>query len=131
MNSGSTENSKQLQRWHEGDEEGLQALLERHLPWLRELEPQSVYINSVDAEARGIKNGDMVRVFNDRGVTIVPARVTERIMPRVVDLPPGAWYDPDENGIDRGGCANILTRDEHSPGGAYTTNTSLVQVEKA
>jgi anaerobic dimethyl sulfoxide reductase subunit A len=102
-----------------------------NLPWLRELEPQSVYMNSVDAGARGVKNGDMVSVFNDRGMTVLPARVTERIMPGVVDVPPGAWYDPDENGVDRGGCANILTRDEHSPGGAYATNTSLVQVEKA
>ena len=88
-------------------------------------------MNSVDAEPRGIKTGDMVRVFNDRGVTVLPAKVTERIMPGVVDIPPGAWYDPDENAVDRGGCANILTRDEHSPGGAYPTNTSLVQVEKA
>ena len=84
-------------------------------------------INTTDAEARGIKNGDMVRVFNDRGVTMLLARVTERIMPGVVDIPQGAWYDPDENGLDRGGCVNILTRDEHSPGGAYPTNTSLVQ----
>ena len=102
-----------------------------NLPWLQELEPQSAYMNSVDAETRGVKDGDMVRVFNDRGMTVLPARVTERIMPGVVDVPPGAWYDPDENRVDRGGCANILTRDEHSPGGAYATNTSLVQVEKA
>ncbi|MFC2066616.1 molybdopterin-dependent oxidoreductase [Chloroflexota bacterium] len=102
-----------------------------NIPWLRELEPQAVKINSVDAGERGIKNGDMVRVFNDRGVTVLPAKVTERIMPRVVDIPEGAWYDPDENGVDRGGCCNVLTRDEPSPGGAYVTNTALVQVEKA
>ena len=33
-------------------------------------------------------------------------------------------------GIDRGGCANVLTRGAHSPGGAAVHNTGLVQVEK-
>jgi anaerobic dimethyl sulfoxide reductase subunit A len=99
-----------------------------NLPWLRDLQPQVVWINSDDAEARGIKDGDMVRVFNDRGEMIIPARITERIMPGVVDVPQGAWYDPDEKGVDRGGCCNVLTRDEHSPGGAYCSNTALVQV---
>ena len=52
-------------------------------------------------------------------------------MPGVVDIPEGAWYDPDENGVDRGGCPNVLLNDEPSPGGALCTNTALVQVEKA
>jgi anaerobic dimethyl sulfoxide reductase subunit A len=90
-----------------------------------------VSINLVDAQARGIKGGDRVRVFNDRGEMIISARLTERIMPGVVDIPQGAWYSPDEKGVDRGGCCNVLTKDEHSPGGAYCSNTTLVQVEKA
>jgi len=102
-----------------------------NIPWLRELEPQAVAINARDAEARGIKDGDPVRVFNDRGEMSIPAKVTQRIMPGVVDVPEGAWYDPDKRGVDRGGCANVLTRDARSPGGAFTTNTCLVQVEKA
>jgi len=73
----------------------------------------------------------MVRVFNDRGVTMLPALVTKRIIRGVVTIPEGAWYDPDENGVDRGGCPNVLTRDEISPGGGYVTNTCLVQVAKA
>jgi anaerobic dimethyl sulfoxide reductase subunit A len=72
----------------------------------------------------------MVRVFNDRGEMVIPASVTGRIMPGVVDIPQGAWYDPDENGVDRGGCANILTKDIASPGGAFPSNTCLIQVEK-
>jgi len=102
-----------------------------NIPWLRELEPQAVKINTHDAQARGIKDGDPVRVFNDRGEMIIPAKVTQRIMPSVVDVPEGAWYDPDEQGIDHGGCPNVLTQDARSPGGAFTTNTCLVQVEKA
>jgi len=49
-----------------------------NVPWTKELEAQSVFINSADAQARGIKEGDMVRVFNDRGQTILPASVTSR-----------------------------------------------------
>ncbi len=102
-----------------------------NIPWLRELEPQALWISSKDAKARGIKDGSLVRAFNDRGEVVVPARVTERMMPGIVDLPQGAWYNPDQNGADRGGCANVLTKDEYSPGEAFITNTALVQVARA
>ena len=83
-----------------------------------------------DADARGIADGDMVRVFNDRGETRLPARVSSRIMPGVVDLPEGSWYDPDENGVDWGGNPNVLSKDETSPGGSFPSNTGLVEVAK-
>jgi anaerobic dimethyl sulfoxide reductase subunit A len=101
-----------------------------NIPWLRELYLQAITINANDAQDRGINHGDLVRVYNDRGEMLIPTRVTERIMPGVVDMPQGAWYDPDENGVDRGGCANILTKDVTSPGGAFVSNTALVQVER-
>jgi anaerobic dimethyl sulfoxide reductase subunit A len=101
-----------------------------NLPWLRELQSQEVSINTVDAESRGIRTGDPVRIFNDRGEVRIPAKVTERIMPGVVALPQGAWYQPDEQGIDHGGCANVLTKNVTSPGGAFVCNTTLVQIEK-
>ncbi|MEE8374496.1 MAG: molybdopterin dinucleotide binding domain-containing protein, partial [Dehalococcoidia bacterium] len=101
-----------------------------HVPWLNELLPQTVLISAADAKTRGIGDGDPVSVFNDRGQVVIPAKVSKRIMPGVVDVPQGAWYDPDENGVDRGGCANVLTKDASSPGGASCTNTALVQVEK-
>jgi anaerobic dimethyl sulfoxide reductase subunit A len=101
------------------------------VPWLREVEPHRVWINPVDAKPRGIQDGEEVHVFNDRGRVAIPAWVTERIIPGVVCIFEGAWYAPDENGIDRGGCANTLTKDDYSPGGACVLNTCLVQVAKA
>jgi len=100
------------------------------IPWLKELYAQAVTINTDDAQSRSIMDDDLVKIFNDRGTMIIPANVTDRIRPGVVDIPQGAWYDPDENGIDRGGCANVLTKDGCSPGGAFPGNTALVQIEK-
>ncbi len=101
------------------------------LPWLRETQVQGVQMHPADAMSRGIADGDRVKVFNDRGATLLPALVTKRIRKGVVSIPEGAWHDPDENGVDRGGGPNVLTRDEPSPGGGYVTNTCLVEVEKA
>lgn len=100
-----------------------------NVPWLREIEPHSVWINPKDAKIRKIQEGNLVDVFNDRGRIRLPAKVTERITPGVVNVSQGAWYDPDENGVDHGGCANVLTEDAHSPGGAHHMNSALVQVE--
>ena len=102
-----------------------------NVPWLTELESQAVIITASDAQVRGIKDGAQVRVFNDRGEMIIRASVTQRMMPGVVDIPEGGWYTPDEQGIDRGGCPNVLNRDAASPAGAFTSNTCLVQVQKA
>jgi anaerobic dimethyl sulfoxide reductase subunit A len=101
-----------------------------NIPWLKELEDQELWINSIDARERNINHGDLVRIFNDRGEVIIPAKVTERIMPGVVSIYQGAWYNPDQRGVDRGGCANVLLKDEHSPAGAFCSNTALVQVQK-
>lgn len=98
--------------------------------WLRALEPQQLWISIADAETRGIKNGDAVRVFNHRGVSITRAKVTNRIMPGVVSLEEGADFRPDDRGRDRAGSSNVLTRDEYSPAGAFASNSALVQVER-
>jgi len=101
-----------------------------NIPWFNELEPHAVWINPTDAAPRNIKEQDQVKVFNDRGAISILAKVTNRIIPGAVCVYQGAWYNPDASGVDQGGCANVLTRGEHSPGGAFCSNTALVQVEK-
>jgi len=100
--------------------------------WLVEAFPQRAFINPLDAEPRGIADGDLVRVFNDRGETALPCRVTPRILPGVVDIPQGAWWQPDENGVDRGGSVNVLTSARWTPYAFGTAQQTMqVQVEKA
>jgi anaerobic dimethyl sulfoxide reductase subunit A len=100
--------------------------------WLEEAFPQRLFINPIDAEARGIKDGEEVRVWNDRGAVMVRCRLTRRIMPGVVALPQGAWWTPDQNGVDRRGSVNVLTSERWTPlafGNAQ--HTVMVQVGKA
>ncbi len=81
---------------------------------------------------RGIAQGDSVRIHNDRGVTLIPAEVTQRIMPGVVALQAGAWWQPDENGVDRGGCANVLSSARITAlAKGNSHQTMLVEVVKA
>ncbi|MBI2869362.1 MAG: molybdopterin-dependent oxidoreductase [Chloroflexi bacterium] len=101
-----------------------------NLPWLSEVEPRRLWINSQDAQAHGIADGDRVMVFNDRGKALMKAWITERIMPGVVNIAEGGWFDIDEQGVDRGGCANTLIPDEPSPAGAWSAVSPLVQVIK-
>ncbi len=101
------------------------------LPWLRELVPNEAEMHTSDAEKRSLKDGDSARIYNDRGEVRMRLRVTERIMPGVINVPQGAWFQPDEKGIDRGGCPNTLCSDNYSPCGSFTWNSCLAEVEKA
>lgn len=102
-----------------------------NVDWLKEVAPQQMWINPLDAEDRGIQHGDIVLIYNERGKCIVPAKVTERILPGVLSLPQGAWYKPDRSGLDRGGCANSLTSLRPSPlSKGNPQHSNLVQVKK-
>ncbi|SJZ84038.1 trimethylamine-N-oxide reductase TorA [Consotaella salsifontis] len=72
-------------------------------------------INTKDAEKRGIADGDVVRVFNDRGQVLAGALVSDDILPGVIRLSEGAWYSPVEPGkpgsLDAYGDPNCLTVD--------------------
>jgi anaerobic dimethyl sulfoxide reductase subunit A len=96
--------------------------------WLEEAFPQRVFINPLDAKKRGLRDGERVRVYNDRGALVLPCRITNRILPGVVDIPQGAWYQPDETGTDRGGCVNVLTSHRWTPF-AFATAQHTIMVE--
>ena len=106
-----------------------------NLPWLREVHPDQVLINELDAKARNIADGDKVHVFNDRGCIEVPAHVTKRIMPGVCAVPQGAWYKPvkkDGKTIDVGACINTLTGHRPSPlAKGNPQHSNLVEIGKA
>ena len=71
---------------------------------------EPVWINPIDAAKRSIKNGDIVKLFNDRGGVLGGAIVSERIVPGVVYMDHGARYDPIVIGeLDRGGAINTIT----------------------
>ncbi len=92
---------------------------------------QEMWINPLDAAARGISNGDMIRIFNARGEVQIAAKVTPRMMPGVVALGEGAWYSPDSKRIDRAGSINVLTSQRPSPlAKGNPSHTNLVQVAK-
>ncbi|MFP4467652.1 MAG: DMSO/selenate family reductase complex A subunit [Bacteroidales bacterium] len=101
------------------------------IDWLEEAFPQRVFMNPIDARSRGIQDGDEVLVYNNRGKLCIPCRLTHKIMPGVVNIPQGAWWNPDKNGIDRRGNVNVLTSHRWTPlafGNAQ--HTIMVEVKK-
>ncbi len=98
--------------------------------WLQEAFPQRIFINPMDASKRGIQDGDLVRVWNDRGELVIPARLTRRILPGVVDIPQGAWWKPDADGMDHGGNINVLTSHAWTPL-AFGSTQQTIRVEVA
>ena len=72
-----------------------------------------------------------MRIFNDRGSTMLPVKVTDHIARGVVSIKEGAWFSPNADGTDTAGCANVLADDRSAPCGATTYNTNLVEVALA
>ncbi|AUI66045.1 MULTISPECIES: trimethylamine-N-oxide reductase TorA [Glaesserella] len=96
---------------------------------------EPLYLNPQDAGKLGIKNGDLVRVFNDRGQAIAGAVLSDNFPTGVVRLQEGAWYSPlDEKigSIDTYGDPNTMTLDigSSSLAQAVSANTCLVNIEK-
>ncbi len=120
---------------------------DKHADWLNEIPVHRVWkdghpwwparIHPTDAEQRGIKNGDIVKLYNDRGGVLCIAKVTERVRPGIIhSYASSALYDPIEPGkagsVDRGGCVNLLTSSrmmsKNVPG--MTPNSCLIEIEK-
>ncbi len=101
-----------------------------NIGWLRETYEQEVTVNASDAKKLGLRTGDVVEVYNDRGTVVVPVYVTERLLPGVAVIYEGAWLDLDPEGVDRSGNPDMLTDDRPSPAGAFAYNTILVGIRK-
>jgi anaerobic dimethyl sulfoxide reductase subunit A len=137
---------KYIREWespfgNEAEKYPLQAMGHHYMPrvhsthhnneWSMEAFPQRVFMSYEDALSRKIKNGDLVKIWNDRGVMIIKCRLTRKIMPGVVDIPQGAWYKPDDKGIDLGGNINMLTTEKWTAlAKGNAQHTIMVQIEK-
>ncbi|WP_017754709.1 DMSO/selenate family reductase complex A subunit [Calidifontibacillus oryziterrae] len=100
--------------------------------WMEEVEGNIMWMNPIDAGERNIKDGDLVKVFNDRGVLKIPVKVTSRIVPGVIAIPQGGWFTPDKNGVDIRGAINVLTTHKATAlGHCNPQHTNLAQAEKA
>jgi len=116
-------------------------------PWLAEIPAHRIMkdgyswwvvrIHPADAAPRGINNEDIVKMYNDRGIVLGIAQVTERVRPGVIhSYESSSVYDPLEPGkpgsVDRGGCVNLLTParmlSKNAPGMA--NNSCLIEIVK-
>ena len=93
-------------------------------------------INRQDAEERGIKGDDLIRLWNYRGSVVCAAYVTERVRPGIVTAPTAsAEFRPvgePGNSTDLGGCVNLLTPSENMTPLTHSIkpNAALIQMEK-
>ncbi|SHN82984.1 molybdopterin-containing oxidoreductase family protein [Desulfitobacterium chlororespirans] len=94
------------------------------MPWLSEIYPKGwVTISTEDAAARGIKDGDLVEIFNDRGSVKAAAHVSSGILPGVVSMPNGWW-------LQQGYSSSVLSNDyTHPLAYGHSLNSTLVQVK--
>ncbi|MFC2027001.1 molybdopterin-dependent oxidoreductase, partial [Chloroflexota bacterium] len=126
------------------------------MTWSREIETckvkgpdgymyEPLWLHPTEAAKRGIKNGDIVKIYNERGIVLGGARVTERLIPGAASQDHGARTDLitswpglnlDSTGtgglIDRGGNNNLIAPEE-TMSKNYTgmaSNNFLVEVEK-
>ncbi len=94
-------------------------------------EPMTIHPD--DAAARGIDSGDVVRVWNDRGACLAGVIVSDQVLPGVIQLATGAWYDPETpGGLEVHGNPNVLTRDRGTSrlGQGPTAHSTLVEVAR-
>ncbi len=97
---------------------------------------EPVILHPNDAAERGLTEGDVVRVFNDRGQCLGGVLISDNLMAGVVQMSTGSWYDPAVPGeigsLCKAGNPNVLTPDKGTSrlGQGPSAHTCLVQVEK-
>lgn len=97
---------------------------------------ERIGISVADASARGIRSGQVVRVFNARGACLAGAQVDPGVSAGVVVMATGAWYDPSggpgENALERHGNPNVLTADLGTSrlSQGPSAQSALVEVER-
>lgn len=76
---------------------------------------EPLWLHPEDAKARQLTEGDIVKVFNQRGALLAGVHISNEIMPGVVQMATGAWYDPLNvhlpGSLDKHGNPNVLTED--------------------
>ena len=96
---------------------------------------EAMTLHPQDAAARGIKAGDVVRVYNDRGACLAGIKIDDGVRQGVALLPTGAWFDPldvnDVARLEKHGNPNVLTLDKGTSKltQGCIAHTTLVQVE--
>jgi trimethylamine-N-oxide reductase (cytochrome c) len=93
---------------------------------------EPVRVNTEDAAARGIEDGDLVELYNDRGTVIAGAVVSDDIMPGVVSIYEGCWPSLDSKGRCNSGLVNFVTSTQRASGlsNATSANTCVVSMRK-
>ena len=97
---------------------------------------ECLWMHPVDAAKRGIKHGDLVRGWNDRGQALFAAYVSHRVPEGIVRAPDGCYYDPIDHAggdaLDKGGCMNYLSpgRYQSKHASSMTPSAFMIEVEK-
>lgn len=108
----------------------LHSQLESALADVEGARPVALVIHPSDAAARGITDGEIVKVVNTRGACRARATLSEDIRSGVVALPTGAWYGDPGSNIDPDGNPNVLTQDVGTSrlGQGCSAHSALVNV---
>lgn len=97
---------------------------------------EPILMNPADAAARGLRDGDLLRVFNDRGAVCAGLRITPDLRPGVVSMATGAWWNPARPGATDAECIhgnpNVLTSDCGTSrlGQGSAAQSCLVEIER-
>ena len=113
------------------------------IDWFREIQTCKVkgydgymyepcWLHPQTAAERGIEHGDIVKIFNERGIVLGGAYVTERMMPGVAYMDHGARVDLITDRVDRGGATDLIAPEKGASKNCWGQATSgfLVQVER-